>query len=279
MKRPGFFLLVGIPWLVTLVALGIHLTLPHTTDAAHAWTMVALVSTILTGVLPGILRYTQNQSKRNWLHIVVGDVSLVATAVATALASDDGLVTIWIAICANALSAVGSHLVFVFWDDNGRIPRLEPNQRPENIGSRSILNENGVFEVVYFYPDGTPYTAPPAAPKTNLILYLRGILLIALILFWVILLFVDGSHWGAAVYIIATLLYALIVQGIYFKDLDPTRPVWRALKVTLLGVGVLASSHSVGGLGSVDDHDTRLVLDWTSFVVIQLLAVLAHATT
>lgn len=283
MKRPGFFLLVGIPWLVTLVALSIHLTLPHTTDAAHAWTWVALVSTILTGVLPGILRWI-NQSKRNWLHIVVGDVSLVATAVATALASDDGRVTMWIAICANALSAVGSHLVFVFWDDTDRIPRLdiprlEPNPRPENIGSKTILNKNNELEVVYFYPDGTPYTAPTAAPKTNRILYLRGVLLIALILFWVILLFVDGSHWGAAVYIIATLIYALIVQGIYFKDLDPTRPVWRALKVTSLGVGILASSHSVGELGLVDDHEARVALDWTSFVVIQLLAVLAHATT
>jgi hypothetical protein len=251
MKRPGFFLLVGIPWLVTLVALSIHLTLPHTTDGAYAWTWVALVSTILTGVLPGMLRWI-NQSKRNWLHIVVGDVSLVATAVATALASDDGLVTMWIAICANALSAVGSHLVFVFWDDNGREPRREKR----------------------FMPD-----EDSEAPKTNRILYLRGILLSALILFWVILLFVDGSHAGAAVYIIATLLYALIVQGIYFKDLDPTRPVWRALKVTLLGVGILASSYSVGELGSVDDHEARVALDWTSFVVIQLLAVLAHATT
>lgn len=242
MKRPGFFLLVGIPWLVTLVALSIHLTLPHTTDAAHAWTWVALVSTILTGVLPGILRWI-NQSKRNWLHIVVGDVSLVATAVATALASDDGLVTMWIAICANALSAVGSHLVFVFWDDNGR----------------ELRREKG------FMPD-----EDSEAPKTNRILYLRGVLLIALILFWVIR---NSLHPGYLVYVIAMFLYGVIAC------FDPTRPVWRALKVTSLGVGILASSYSVGELGSADDHEARVALDWTSFVVIQLLAVLAHATT
>lgn len=151
--------------------------------------MIALLFTILTGMLPGCLRYTQNRSKRSWLHIVVGDVSLVATAVATALASDDGLVTMWFAIVANALSAVGSHLVFVFWDE-GREMRRE---------KRSMADENG------------------EAPETNR----------------------------------------------------------RALKVALLGVGILASSHSIG-LGRVDDNDARLLSDWTSFVVIQLLAILAH---
>jgi len=242
MKRPGFWLLVGIPWLVTLMALGVNLSLHHS-DAAYAWTWVALLFTVLTGALPGCLKYTQNRSKRIWLHIVVGDVSLVATAVATALASDEGLVTMWIAICANALSAVGSHLVFVFWDD-GREMRRE---------KRSMTDENG------------------EAPKTNRI-SLRGILLIALFLFWVLL---YRWHPGFVVYACATLFYALIVVGIYWKKLDSGNTYWRALKVTLLGVSVLASSYSVG-LGRVDDNDTRLALDWTSFVAIQLLAILAH---
>ena len=107
--------------------------------------------------------------------------------------------------------------------------------------------------------------------KTNRI-SLRGILLIALFLFWVLL---YRWHPGFVVYAFATLVYALIVVGIYWKKLDSGNTYWRALKVTLLGVSVLASSHSVG-LGRVDDNDTRLALDWTSFVAIQLLAILAH---
>lgn len=285
MKRPGFWLLVGIPWLVTIGTLFINLWI-NNTDAGVTWTVVALVFTILTGALPGCLKYTLKRplTKRVWLHIVVGDVSLVATAVATALASDDGQVTMWIAICANALSAVGSHLVFVFWDDTDRIPRLgiprlEPNPRPENIGSKSILNKNNEFEVVYFYPDGTPYTATTAAPKSISLRcwWLSWLLLLALFLFWFILSFVTSWHLGSYVYMYATILYGLIVfVGDHLPEDE--RSVWRALKVTLLGVGILASSHSIG-LGRVDDNDTRLALDWTSFMVIQLLAVLAHATT
>lgn len=280
MKRPGFWLLVGIPWLVTIGTLFINLWI-NNTDAGVTWTVVALVFTILTGALPGCLKYTLKRplTKRVWLHIVVGDVSLVATAVATALASDDGQVTMWIAICANALSAVGSHLVFVFWDDTDRIPRLEPNPRPENIGSKSRLNKNNEWEVVYFYTDGTPYTATTAAPKSISLRcwWLSWLLLLALFLFWFILSFVTSWHLGSYVYMYATILYGLIVfVGDHLPEDE--RSVWRALKVTLLGVGILASSHSIG-LGRVDDNDTRLALDWTSFMVIQLLAVLAHATT
>ena len=276
MKRPGFWLLVGAPWLVTLVALGVHLTLYHTTDAAYAWTVIALLFTILTGVLPGCLRYTLKRSKRVWLHIVVGDISLVATAVATALAFDDGQVTMWIASCANALSAVGSHLVFVFWDE-GREPRIPS---PELVAYKTRQDTNGEWEHVYRLanPDGTPFKfdeppeTPPAAPKS---ISLRGILLLALFLFWFILSFVTSWHLGSYVYMYATILYGLIVFVILPED---ERSVWRALKVTLLGVGILASSHSVGGLGSVDDHGGRVALDWTSFMVIQLLAVLEHST-
>lgn len=282
MKRPGFWLLVGIPWLVTLVALGVHLTLYHTTDAAYAWTVVALVFTILTGALPGCLKYTLKRplTKRVWLNIVVGDVSLVATAVATALASDDGQVTMWIAICANALSAVGSHLVFVFWDD-GREPRIPS---PELVAYKTRQDTNGEWEHVYrrANPDGTPFKfdeppeTPPAAPKSISLRcwWLSWLLPLALFLFWFILSFVTSLHLGSYVYMYATILYGLIVFYILPED---ERSVWRALKVTLLGVGILASSHSVGGLGSVDDHGGRVALDWTSFMVIQLLAILEHS--
>lgn len=267
MKRPGFWLLVGIPWLVTIGTLFINLWI-NNTDAGVTWTVVALVFTILTGVLPGCLKYTLKRplTKRVWLHIVVGDVSLVATAVATALASDDGQVTMWIAICANALSAVGSHLVFVFWDEEyGREPR-----RIANVPVASNI-VNGKLETIY-----QPISIaadPPAAPKSISLRcwWLSWLLLLALFLFWFILSFVTSWHLGSYVYMYATILYGLIAC------FDPTRPVWRALKVTLLGVGILASSHSVGGLGSVDDHGSRVALDWTSFMVIQLLAVLEHS--
>jgi len=269
MKRPGFWLLVGIPWLVTIGTLFINLWI-NNTDAGVTWTVVALVFTILTGVLPGCLKYTLKRplTKRVWLHIVVGDVSLVATAVATALASDDGQVTMWIAICANALSAVGSHLVFVFWDEEyGREPRRIVNGP---VASNII---NGKLETryqpIFIAAD------PPAAPKSISLRcwWLSWLLLLALFLFWFILSFVTSWHLGSYVYMYATILYGLIVFFILPED---ERSVWRALKVTLLGVGILASSHSIG-LGRVDDNDTRLALDWTSFVAIQLLAILEHS--
>jgi len=263
MKRPCFVPLVGIPWLVTIGTLFANLWI-NNTDAGVTWTVVALLFTILTGALPGCLKYTLKRplSKRVWLHIVVGDVSLVATAVATALASDEGLAIMWFAIVANALSAVGSHLVFVFWDEGREMRRVELESKP-------YTTVDGIPVFNFVPTDDTPVNNPPAS------IFLSGILLVALFLFWIVMTFVNGWHAGAYVYIVTTLIYGGIVEGIYFEYFDPTRPLWRALKVTLLGVGVLASSHSVG-LGRVNDNETRLALDWTSFVAIQLLAILEH---